>query len=310
MYEKMHKRIPQSKIAIIGAGAVGSTIAYTLVIKTLAAEVVLIDVNENKKVGEVMDLDDGQCFSETGTVSGGDFKDAGDADVIVLTAGAAQKPGETRLDLVNKNKQICESIFKSIGKIKPTAIIVVVANPVDVITYLAQQFSGLPRSQVFGTGTALDTARLRTEVAKEFGVSPQSVSGFMLGEHGDTEFAAWSTVSIGGIPLKEFKISAKKLQTIEKRVKTAAYEIINRKGATYYGIAMSVTDILEAILFDQHKILPLSPYLDGCQGVKGMCLGVPAVLGRQGVEKIWPLKLPADEKKKFQDSAKTIKKFL
>jgi L-lactate dehydrogenase len=305
-----HKRIADTKIAIIGAGAVGATIAYTLVVKTLAAEVILIDVNEAKREGEIMDLDDGQCFSETGCVRAGSFKDARNADIIVLTAGAAQKPGETRLDLVNKNKAITTSIFKSIGKIKPTAIIVVVANPVDIITYMAQELSGLPRAQVFGTGTALDTARLRTELAHSLGVYAHNVSGFMLGEHGDSEFAAWSTVTVGGMPLKQFNFTATDLKNIETRVKTAAYEIINRKGATYYGIAMAVADILEAILFDQHKIVPLSVRLTNWNGVSGVCLGVPAVLGRSGVEKLWPLELAAEERKKFKKSAEMVKKFL
>lgn len=305
-----HQRIADSKIAIIGAGAVGSTIAYTLMIKPLAAEVLLIDVNDKKVEGEVMDLDDSQCFSETGAVTRATFKDAADADIIVLTAGAAQKPGETRLVLVQKNKAICQSIFKSIGKIKSTAIIVVVANPVDIITYTAQELSGLPHNQVFGAGTALDTARLRSELAHLLGVYAGNVDGYMLGEHGDSEFAAWSTVSIGGVPLKNLKVPAAKLKEVEKRVKSAAYEIINRKGATFYGIAMATVDILEAILFDQHKVVPASVRLNGWNGVSGLCLGVPAVVGRQGIEKVWPLNLPADEKKKFQQSANEIKKYL
>lgn len=305
-----NKRISDSKIAIIGAGAVGSTIAYTLMVKPLAAEVLLVDVNEKKMEGEVMDLDDGQCFSATGAVTGASFKDAADADIIVLTAGVAQKPGETRLDLVQKNKAICHSIFSAIGKIKPTAIIVVVANPVDIITYTAQELSGLPHSQVFGTGTALDTARLRSELAHLLGVYAGNVGGFMLGEHGDTEFAAWSTVTIGGVPLKNLKVPATKLKEVEKRVKDAAYEIINRKGATFYGIAMATVDILEAIIFDQHKIVPATVRLSNWNGVSGLCLGVPTAIGRQGVEKVWPLNLPADEKKKFQISAKQIKPYL
>jgi len=301
---------PTQKIAIIGAGAVGATTAYTLMLKNLAAEIMLIDVNEAKEEGEVMDMDDVLSFVETGCIKGGDFKDAANADIIVLTAGAAQKPGETRLDLVNKNKAICQSIFEGIGKIKSTAIIVVVANPVDIITYLAQNFSGLNKSHVFGTGTGLDTARLRTEIGKALGVYSQNVDGYVLGEHGDSEFDAFSTVSVGGISIKDLKIPKAKLQEIEGKVKNAAYEIINRKGATFYGIAMTVSDIIEAILFDQHKIMPLSVYLDGWNGISGVCLSVPVVLGRQGVEKIWPVKLIGSEKRRMQKSAKEIKKYL
>ncbi len=298
------------KIAIIGAGAVGATTAYTLMLKNLAAEIMLIDVNEEKEEGEVMDIDDILSYVETGAIKGGDFKDAANADIIVLTAGAAQKPGETRLDLVNKNKAICQSIFKSIGKIKPTAIILVVANPVDIITCLVQKISGLDVSHVFGTGTSLDTARLRTEVGKALGVSAQNVDGYVLGEHGDTEFDAFSTVSVGGILIKDLKLPKAKLSEIEDKVKNAAYEIINRKGATFYGIAMTVADIVEAILFNQHRIIPLSVYLDDWNGISGVCLSAPAVLGRQGVEKVWPVKLNYLEKRRLQKSAKAIKKFL
>lgn len=308
----MHNKniCPAQRIAVIGAGAVGATAAYTLMVKNLAAEVMLVDVNLQKEEGEVMDIDDVLCFVESGQVKGATFKDAAKADIIILTAGAAQKPGETRLDLVNKNKAITKSVFESIGKIKPTAIIVVVANPVDIITYLAQELSGLPKNQVFGTGTALDTARLRSELSQKLGIYAQNVDGFILGEHGDSEFAAWSTVTVGGRPAKDLGLSAGDLDLIEKKVKTAAYEIINRKGATFYGIALTVSDVVEAILFDQHKIMPASVRLENWNGISGVCLGVPAVIGRDGVEDIWPVGLSKEEIKKFKNSAETIKKFL
>ena len=303
--------ISQSKIAIIGAGAVGSTTAYTATLKNLAAEILLIDVNETKEEGEVMDIADGLSLVETGCVKGANFKDARDADIIVITAGAAQKPGETRLDLVKKNTEIQKSIFKQVGKLKSTAIIIMVANPVDVLTCVAQQLSGLPQSQVFGSGTTLDTMRFKATLAKKLGVSPQSVHGYVLGEHGDTEFVAWSTVTVGGVPVDKIKgITAKDKQEIEKKVKKEAYEIINRKGATFYGIALVLSDIIEAILYNQHKIMPVSSLLSECHGISGVCLGMPAVLGRNGVEKIWPLPLNAVEKKKLQKSAKVLKQYL
>lgn len=298
------------KIAVIGAGAVGATTAYTLMLKNLAAQVVLIDVNIQKQEGEVMDIDDVLSFVETGSIRSGNFKDATDADIIVLTAGAAQKPGETRLDLVNKNKAITESIFKEIGKLKSTAIVLVVANPVDILTHLVQKISGLDNKQVFGSGTSLDTARLRTEVSKVLEVCAQNVDGYVLGEHGDTEFDAFSTISVGGILIKDLKLPRAKLDEIENKVKNAAYDIINRKGATFYGIAMVVADIVEAVLFDQHKIMPLSVHLDGWNGISGVCLSAPAVVGRQGIEKIWPIKLNFSEKIRLKKSAKEIKKFL
>ena len=281
-----------------------------LMLKNLASEVILIDVNEKKEEGEVMDIADGLCFVETGSVKGANFKDAASADIIIVTAGLAQKPGETRMDLVKKNKEVTKSIFKQIGKIKSSAIVIMISNPVDVLTYLAQEITGLPRAQVFGTGTSLDTARLRHSVASHLKVYSQSVDGFVMGEHGDSEFTAWSTVSVGGLPIKSLVSSQSDLNKIEDSVKKEAYEIINRKGATFYGIAMAVSDVVEAILYNQHKILPLSVRVDNFNGVSGVCLGVPAVLGRNGVERVWPVKLNAEEKKKLQKSAKAIKKYL
>ena len=300
-----------SKVAIIGAGAVGSTAAYATTLKNIAAEILLIDVNEAKEEGEIMDMNDVLPFVETGCVMGADFKDATNADVIVITAGLPQKPGETRLDLVTKNKKILESIFKSMGKINPHAIIVMVANPVDILTYIAQEISGLPRTQVFGTGTGLDTARLRTELGLHFGVSAQNIHGYVLGEHGDSEFVGWSTVTIGGVPISQMKnFGAKQKNAIEQKVRNQAYEIINRKGATFYGIVIVVSEVVEAILYNQHKIMPATTRLTNWNGVNNVCLGIPAVIGRAGVEKIWPLTLTSEEKTKLKKSATSLKKLL
>lgn len=300
-----------SKIAIIGAGAVGATTAYATAIRNLAAEIILIDVNEKKEEGEVMDIRDGLCLVETGCIKRGDFKDAADADIIIITAGLPQKPGETRLDLVNKNKEILKSIFKGIGKIKPSAIVIIVANPMDVLTYLAQKISGLPKNQVFGSGTILDTARLKAELGKRLKVSPQSIHGYVLGEHGDTEFVAWSTVTVGGtLVTKLKKLTTKDYKEIEEKVRREAYEIISRKGATFYGIALVLADLIEAILYNQHKILPVSPRLTNWNGADGVCLGAPTVIGRNGVEGAWQLELSADEKKKLKKSADTLKGYI
>lgn len=300
-----------SKIAIIGAGAVGATTAYAAAIRNVAAEIVLIDINEKKEEGEVLDIHDGICFVETGCIKRGNFENAADADIIIITAGLPQKLGETRLDLVNKNKEILKSIFKGIGKIKNGAIVIMVANPVDVLTYLAQKISGLPKNQVFGSGTILDTARLKAEIAKRLKVSPQSVHGYVIGEHGDTEFVAWSTVTVGGVPITKMKkFSAKDYKDIEEKVRKEAYEIISRKGATFYGIALVLADLVEAILYNQHKILPVAPNLTDWNGVSDVCMGTPTVIGRNGVERVWPVELNADEKKKLKKSAETLKSYL
>ena len=301
----------KTKIAIIGAGAVGATSAYVATLKNLASEIILIDVNESKEAGEVMDIADGLCFVGTGCIKGADFQDARDADIIVITAGLAQKPGETRLDLVKKNSAILKSILKSIGKFKPTAIILLIANPVDILTYLAQEWSGLPKSQVFGSGTGLDTARLRTDLGHLLKVSPRNIDGYVMGEHGDSEFVAWSTVTVGGMPISKIKTANKKiLANIETKVKKEAYEIINRKGATFYGIGLVVSDIIEAILLNQHRIMPITSRLTNYNGINDICVGVPTVLGRSGVEKIWPVQLNAEEKKKLKKSASTLKGYL
>lgn len=299
----------KQKIAVIGAGAVGSTVAYTLMVKNLVSEIILVDINKEKAEGEVLDISDGVSFSETENVKMGSYKDVAGADIIILTAGVAQKPGETRLDLVAKNKNIAASIFKEIGPIKQSAIVVVVSNPVDIITYLVQEISGLPKEQVFGTGMALDSARLRSNLAKYFNIESEQVEGFTIGEHGDSEFVAWSIVSIGGKMVKDM-LSQEQMNNFEETVKKEAYEIINRKGATYYGIAMVVADVVEAILFNQNKIIPVSYRLDNWNGVSNVCLGAPAVIGNLGVVKPWQIELNSAEKEKLQKSAEIVRQYL
>ncbi|MFA6353459.1 MAG: L-lactate dehydrogenase [Candidatus Paceibacterota bacterium] len=304
-----NKNSLKQKIAVIGAGAVGSTVAYTLMVKNLASEIILVDINEEKVKGEVMDINDGLSFSETQNVKIGSYKDVADADIIILTAGVAQKPGETRLDLVAKNKSIITSIFKEIGQIKSSTIIIVVSNPVDIIAYLVQEISGLPKNQVFGTGMGLDSARLRSNLAKRFNIESEQVEGFVIGEHGDSEFVAWSTVSIGGKMVKDM-LQEEEMNSIEETVKKEAYEIINRKGATYYGIAMVVADVVEAIIFNQNKIIPVSSRLNNWNEVDNICLGTPAVIGNTGVVKLWPIELNPIEKEKLKKSAEIIRQYL
>jgi L-lactate dehydrogenase len=298
------------KISIIGAGAVGSTIAYTTMIKNLASEIVLIDLNKEKQEGEVLDINDGLSFSESGKVIAGDYKDAKDSDIIILTAGVAQKQGETRLDLVFRYKEIAISIFKQIGEIKPSCIIVVVSNPVDIITNIVQEISGLPKNQVFGSGTCLDTARLRTIISEKFNISSEQVEGFMLGEHGDTEFVAWSTVSIEGKKATNL-LSKEDMDSIENEIKNKAYNIISKKGATFYGIAMVVADIIEAIIFNQNKILPVSTQFDSMGDLCGnVCLGNPNIVGSGGIVKNWSIDITEEEKTKLKNSADTLKQYI
>ena len=298
------------KIAVIGAGSVGSTIAYTLVMKNLAAEVILVDINEAKEEGEVMDINDALSFVETGKIRGGSYQDAATADVIVITAGLPQKSGDqSRLELVNKNKEILKSIFDQIKPLNPEVKIVVVSNPVDIMTYYAQEFSGLPRNQVFGTGTSLDTSRLRTEIALALDINVQSVDGFVLGEHGESEFVAWSTVSVGGVLIKD-KLGSDKLDEIAKKVRDDAKSIIDRKGSTFYGIAAVTTDIIESVLLDQNKVLPISSRIEDWNGVSGVCLGVPAVVGKEGEKSIWSLEFNDEEKEKLKLSAEKIRGYL
>jgi len=299
----------KQKIAVIGAGAVGSTTAYTLMVKNLVSEIILVDINKDREEGEVLDMCDALSFSETNIVKAGDYKSVRDADIIILTAGVAQKPGENRLDLITKNKAIISSIFTEVGELKPSAIVIVVSNPVDILTYLVQEISGLPKNQVFGTGTCLDSARLRSNLSKRLNIDSKQIDGFVFGEHGDSEFIAWSTVSVGGKSIKEI-LSLDEMKVIEEEVKNEVYKIIKKKGATYYGIAMAVTDIIEALILDQNKILPVSSRLDNWNGVSGVCLGATAVVGASGIIKPWPIELNEEEKNKLQISANKIKEYL
>lgn len=303
------ENISAPKIAVIGAGAVGSTAAYTLMLKNLASQLIMIDIDDSKESGEVLDIADGLCFVETGCVSGADFRDAATADIIIITAGAPQKPGESRLNLTKKNKAVITSIFKQIGKLKPNAVVIMVTNPVDVLTHLAQEISGLPHNQIFGSSTSLETARLKTQLAHRLEVHPQCIHGFVLGEHGDSGFVAWSTVTVGGVPITDL-IKTSELAKIEKKVKNEVYEIINRKGATFYGISMVISELVEAVVLDQRKIMPVGVRLKHYNGVSGVTLGVPAVIGRAGILEVWPLKLNTQEKKLLVASAKKIKGYL
>lgn len=299
----------KTRIAVIGTGMVGSSFAYAAMIKGLAAELILIDTSEEREAGEVMDLTHGLSGTATGSVRGGSFSDCQNVDIIVITAGAPQKPGETRLDLVNTNVKILRDIKKKMGKLRPSTIVIIVANPVDILTWVAKKEFGLPANQVFGSGTSLDTSRLRYNVSQLVGVNLHNVHGYVMGEHGDSEFVPWSTVNVSHVPAADL-LSAKQMKEVEVRTMRAAYEIIKRKHATYYGIGVVVTELVQAILSDNKFIIPVSTEPGAAYGIKGVCLGVPAVLGRSGIEKVWKVPLTKLELGKLKKSASVIKGFI
>ena len=267
------------KCAVVGCGFVGASCAFSLVESGLFSEMVLIDVNKEKAEGEAMDLSHGVPFTRPIEVYAGDYPDLEGAGIIIIAAGANQKPGETRIDLVHKNIKIFQQIVPQITKYNSEGILLVVTNPVDILTYATLQISGLPRARVIGSGTVLDTARLKYLLGRRLGVDPRGVHAFIIGEHGDSELAVWSSANISGVDLSEFcsaggmKLTAEELDTLYREVRDSAYEIIDKKGATYYGIAMSVRRICESIVRDERSILPVSSLITGHYGLTDICMG-------------------------------------
>jgi L-lactate dehydrogenase len=305
--------IAHIKIAIVGVGAVGATAAYALMISGIGEEIVLVDVNEHKAEGEAMDLTHGAPFLRPITIRAGKYADCDGAQVVIVTAGAAQRPGESRLDLVKRNAQIFREMIPQIAHAAPEAILLIVANPVDILTYASLEFSGFPPSRVIGSGTVLDTARLRSLISQRLQVDPRSVHANVIGEHGDSEVVAWSRATVAGMPLHEFctqrgRPCTEELQAeISLQVRRAAYEIIERKGATYYAIGLSICQIVEAILRNQNTVLSVSTLLTGQLGVSDVCLSLPAVVCRDGVEAVLSPGLNEDETAAFRRSAQVVR---
>ena len=303
------------KAAIVGCGFVGSASTFALMESGLFSELVLIDADRNRAEGEALDISHGLPFSKPMQIYAGGYEDISDASVVIVTAGAGQKTGETRLDLVKKNVGIFRSIIPEIAKYNKNGILLVVANPVDILTYVAKQLSGYPSNRVFGSGTVLDTARLKYLLGEHLGVDSRSIHAFIIGEHGDSEIAAWSSANVSGIPLNKFCEMRghfehdKSMQQIAENVKNSAYEIIEKKKATYYGIAMSVKRICEAIVRDEKSILPVSSIQDTDE-ISGVALSMPAIVGKNGVEDLVPIELDADEKAALKQSADTLKAVL
>lgn len=305
------------KVGIIGCGFVGSATAFALMQSGLFSEIVMLDADHNKAEGEALDISHGLPFSKPAAIYAGDYDDIADAAIVIVTAGAAQKPGETRLDLIKKNVGIFKSIIPQISKRNFQGILLVVANPVDVLTYAAKKLSGFSDDRVFGSGTVLDSARLRYNLSNHLGVDPRSIHAFIIGEHGDSEFAAWSSANVSGIEISRFcemrgyyhdHDLAK--ANIQEEVKNAAYDIISKKHATYYGVAMATKRICEAIVRDEKSILPISSVQHGRFGISDVALSVPVIVGKDGIESEVPFSLNEEEIKKLRDSAKTLKEVI
>lgn len=292
---------------IVGTGNVGASIGYALLNqRTAINELVLVDQNTADAEGEALDLNDCLAVSPSFMkIRAGAYSDAENCDIIIITAGAAQKPGETRMDLLQKNAQIMQSIINPIMQSGFSGIFLIVTNPLDIMTHLAWQFSGLPHEQVIGSGTVLDSARLRRRIASRLGVHPKSVHAYQIGEHGDTEFAIWSLANLGGQPLTSF-LRPRELTQIEEIAKNQAYSIINKKGATYYGIGACVTKIVNCILHDEQRVLPISTF----DPLNQIYYGFPAILGRHGVLRRLDLDLTEQEGIKLQTSINTLKSAL
>lgn len=304
------------KAAVIGCGFVGAATAFTLMQSKLFSELVLLDANHDKAVGEAEDIGHGIPFAGEMDIYAGDYDDIADCSIIIVTAGANQKPNETRLDLVQKNVAIYKSIIPEIAKRNYEGILLIVSNPVDILTYVAQKLSGLPERRVIGSGTVLDTARLKYALSQHLNVDSRNIHSFIIGEHGDSEIAAWSSTNISGVPLDDFLEMRGHMhpdmdkQEIAEKVKNSAYDIIAKKHATYYGIAMSVRRICECIVRDEKSILPISTMMHGDFGIEDVCLSMPTILSAEGVETHIPIELSEKEYGNLEKSADTLKKII
>ena len=304
------------QVGLVGTGLVGTSFAYALIIRRLASRLVLVDINMEKAVGEVMDFEHGLSFARPMKIVAGTYEDLKGCQVVVIAAGTGQRPGETRLDLLGRNAAIFREIVPQIVRHNPHAIILIATNPVDILTHIALQESGLPPSRVIGSGTILDTSRFRFLLGQYYGVDSQSVHAYIIGEHGDSEIPVWSLANIGGVRLQEFAplknrtYDQSDMDTIFAQVRDAAYEIIRRKGATYYAIGLGLVAIVEAILGDYRRVLPVSTLMTGQHGVTDMCLSLPSVVGRSGIEEVLTLSISPEEASGFAASGQKLKETL
>ena len=302
----------RKKITIVGAGNVGASIAYTLTIDGMASEIVLIDINRGKAEGEAMDILQGTALCPPVDIHAGDYEDAAESDIIVITSGIPRKPGQSRLDLAQNNVNLMKEIAPKLVSVAPDAVYVIVSNPVDVMTYTFLKVTGLPEHQVIGSGTMLDSARLRSIIAENVNINPKNVHGYVLGEHGDSSVVPWSLITVSGMELDTYcnTLGIKMemdLDKIAEEMRTSGAKVIGLKGATYYAIALSVTRICDCIMRDTNSVLAISTMINNRYGINDVCLSLPAIIGKTGIiEVINPPLLPAEEER-LQNSANTLK---
>ncbi len=310
------KKKAGAKVAIIGAGSVGASIAYAMSIKQLCSELVIIDVNQNKAIGEVMDINHGLPFLGQMEIKAGDYSECADCDVIIVTAGIPRKPGETRLDLARKNVQLGKIITDNIMQYYNGGVILVVSNPVDVMTYMISKWSGLPRGRVIGSGTVLDSARFRYLLSEKLDVDVRNIHGYIIGEHGDSQFPAWSATNIAGMDVDDYcrtaniELTNEEMDEIIEKTKRAGADIIKNKGATFYAIAIAVNTICESILKGSSTIRTVGSVLNGEYGLSDVVINVPSVVGKDGVERILVLDLTEEELTKLRYSAEQVQSII
>ena len=299
------------KVGIVGCGNVGASVAYTLMESGLFNEMVLIDYNDAKARGEALDISHCLPFVSQMQIYSGTYSALEGASVVIIAAGVGQKPGETRLDLLHRNVEVFRGMIERITEVNKDCILLVVTNPVDIMTYVTLKLSGFPAERVIGSGTVLDTARLKYLVGQRLGVDSRNVHSFIIGEHGDSELAVWSSANVSGIDLSDYckmtGVGTDELYPLFESVRDSAYSIIRDKGATYYGIAQSTKRIVEAIVSDEDTILPVSTFVTGHYGIDGITLSVPAIIGRGGIKKVLDIPLDGDEQRRLMLSAETIR---
>jgi len=310
----MNNALQPVRIAVVGTGNVGSTLAYALLLSGLAAEIVLIDANRAKAEGEAMDLQHAVPFAHPTRVWAGDYADCAGAIATVIAAGVNQKPGETRIDLLKRNALVFAEVVPQVARHNPEGILVIATNPVDVLTYTSLKLSGYPWQRVIGSGTILDTARFRHLLSRYFKVDSRSVHAYIIGEHGDSEVPVWSLANIAGMRLQDFcaaqnvACDAAAMDEIFRQTRDAAYQIISRKGATYYAVAAGLMRIVEAIVRDQRTVLSVSSLVHDCYGINDVCFSLPTVVSRSGIEQVLRLNLNEKEAEALQHSAAVLRK--
>ncbi len=309
-------KITNRKVAIVGCGLVGSTTAFSLITQGICDEVIMIDINKERAYGEMLDLQDSiEYLNRNVKVRTGDYSDCGDVDIIVITAGAPPKQGQSRLDTLEMSAKICKSIVEPIMESGFDGIFIVISNPVDIITHYVQFLSGLPKNQVIGTGTAIDSARLQNMIAQLVRVDPRSVHAYSMGEHGDSQMVPWSTVTVAGKPFYDVIADNKELvgdvdlNELVYKTTQEGWEILNRKGTTYYGIATACAGVIKAILNDENRIVPVSTLLEGEYGEKDVYAGVPTILNRTGASDVLEIHMTPGELARFKESVQLIREY-